>query len=154
MKRFFSVLMLIAILLSCCACAKKAEPEASTAPIVQDALKMSPEELYGHIDQTQPVDGVYKIWSIKGVEQLAKTPNATFEVLCHIDLEGATLAPVPEFTGEIIGGNWTIKNFTVADNFYQLLKKVDAISSEVKFGVGSDYGSPEVLFTDIAVSGK
>ena len=114
MKRFFSVLMLIAILLSCCACAKKAEPEASTAPIVQDALKMSPEELYGHIDESQPVDGVYKIWSIKGIEQLAKTPNATFEVLCHIDLEGATLAPVPEFTGEIIGGNWTIKNFTVA----------------------------------------
>ena len=47
-----------------------------------------------------------------------------------------------------------IKNFTVADNFYQLLKKVDAISSEVRFGVGSDFGSPEILFTDVAVSGK
>ena len=47
-----------------------------------------------------------------------------------------------------------IKNFTVADNFYQLLKKVDALSSEVKFGVGSDFGSPEILFTDVAVSGK
>jgi PmbA protein len=47
-----------------------------------------------------------------------------------------------------------IKNFTVADNFYQLLKKVEDLSSEVKFGVGSDYGAPEVLFTDISVSGK
>ena len=47
-----------------------------------------------------------------------------------------------------------IKNFTVADNFYQLLKKVDALSSEVKFGVGSDFGSPEILFTGVAVSGK
>ena len=47
-----------------------------------------------------------------------------------------------------------IKNFTVADNFYQLLKKVDAISSEVKFGMGSDFGSPEILFTGVAVSGK
>ena len=47
-----------------------------------------------------------------------------------------------------------IKNFTVADNFYRLLKKVEAVSSEVKFGVGSDFGSPEVLFTDISVSGK
>ena len=47
-----------------------------------------------------------------------------------------------------------IKNFTVADNFYQLLKKVDALSSEVKFGMGSDFGSPEILFTDVAVSGK
>ncbi len=47
-----------------------------------------------------------------------------------------------------------IKNFTVADNFFQLLKKVEAVSSEVKFGVGSDYGAPEVLFTDLSVSGK
>ena len=47
-----------------------------------------------------------------------------------------------------------IKNFTVADNFYQLLKKVDALSCEVRFGVGSDFGSPEILFTDVAVSGK
>ncbi len=47
-----------------------------------------------------------------------------------------------------------IKNFTVADNFYQLLKKVDALSCEVKFGVGSDFGSPEILFTDVSVSGK
>ena len=114
MKRFLSVLMLVAILLSCCACAKKDAPApTSTAPIVQDVLKMDPKELYGHIDESQPVDGVYKIWSLKGVQQLAKTPNATFEVLCHIDLEGATLAPIPEFTGEINGGNWTIKNFTV-----------------------------------------
>ena len=47
-----------------------------------------------------------------------------------------------------------VKNFTVADNFFQLLKKVDALSSQVKFGVGSDFGSPEILFTDVAVSGK
>ena len=47
-----------------------------------------------------------------------------------------------------------VKNFTIADNFYRLLKKVDALSSEVKFGVGSDFGSPEILFTDVAVSGK
>ena len=54
------------------------------------------------------------------------------------------------------GGKKTrpIKNFTIADNFYQLLKKVADVSSEVKFGVGSDFGSPEVLFTEIAVSGK
>ena len=47
-----------------------------------------------------------------------------------------------------------VKNFTVADNFYELLKKVADISSEVKFGVGSDFGAPEVLLTGIAVSGK
>ncbi len=47
-----------------------------------------------------------------------------------------------------------IKNFTVADNFFQLLKKIGDLSSEVKFGVASDFGSPEILFTDVAVSGK
>ena len=119
MKKFLSVFMLFVILLSCCACAKKQETQApateatQAAPIVKDELHMSPEELYGDIDQTKPVDGVYKIWSIVGVEQLAKHPEAKFEVLCHIDLEGATLAPVPEFTGEVDGANWTIKNFTV-----------------------------------------
>lgn len=121
MKKVMSILMIAAILLSCCACNKEepkvteptTEPTAA-APIVKDEMNMSPEELYGDIDESQPVDGIYKIWSIKGVEQLAKHPEAKFEVLCHIDLEGAALAPIPEFTGEIIGGAWTIKNFTVA----------------------------------------
>lgn len=116
MKRLISVLMLCAILLTFCACGNEAAsstPE-TTAPIVVDKLKVDPAELYGHIDESQPVDGIYKIWSIKGVEQLAKHPDAKFEVLCHIDLEGATLAPIPEFTGEINGANFTIKNFTVA----------------------------------------
>ena len=116
MKRFLSVIMMLVILLSCCACANK--DAAVNAPVaedlVKDELKMSPEELYGHIDQTQSVDGVYKIWSIVGIEQIAKHPEAKFEVLFHIDLEGATLAPIPEFTGEIDGANWTVKNFTVA----------------------------------------
>ena len=47
-----------------------------------------------------------------------------------------------------------IKNFTVAGNFFQLLKQVADMSSEVKFGVGSDYGAPDVLFSGLAVSGK
>lgn len=116
MKKIISVILLIAVLLSCCSCGKQeaAQVTETTAPIVKDEMNMSPEELYGDIDESQPVDGVYKIWSIKGVEQLAKHPEAKFEVLCHIDLQGATLAPIPEFTGEIVGGAWTIKNFTVA----------------------------------------
>ena len=47
-----------------------------------------------------------------------------------------------------------VKNFTVADNFFQLLKKVDALSDKVEFSLTSDFGSPEILFTDISVSGK
>ena len=47
-----------------------------------------------------------------------------------------------------------IKNFTVAGNFFQLLKQVADVSSEVKFGVGSDFGAPDVLFNGLAISGK
>ena len=47
-----------------------------------------------------------------------------------------------------------IKNFTVAGNFFQLLKRVADVSSEVKFGVGSDFGAPDVLFNGLAISGK
>lgn len=47
-----------------------------------------------------------------------------------------------------------IKNFTVADNWFEFIKKVAAISNEVKFRVGGNYGAPEVMFTDISVAGK
>ncbi len=47
-----------------------------------------------------------------------------------------------------------VKNFTIADNFFNILKKVDAISDTVEFGTGSDFGAPQILFTDISVSGK
>lgn len=47
-----------------------------------------------------------------------------------------------------------VKNFTIADNFFNILKKVDAISDTVEFGTASDFGAPEILFTDISVSGK
>ncbi len=47
-----------------------------------------------------------------------------------------------------------IKNFTVADNFFSVLKKIEAVSSKVKFGMGSDFGAPEVLISDVSVSGK
>lgn len=47
-----------------------------------------------------------------------------------------------------------VKNFTIADNFFTLLQKIDAISDTVEFGTGSSYGAPEVLVKDISVSGK
>lgn len=47
-----------------------------------------------------------------------------------------------------------VKNFTIADNFFTLLKKVDAIADTVEFGTGSDFGAAEVLVKDISVSGK
>ena len=139
MKKILSIVLLIAILVSLCACAKKpaaTEPSA-TEMIVKDELKMSPEELYGHIDQTVPVEGIYKLWNTDGIKLIAQHPDATFEILCNIDLEGATLAPVPEFTGKIIGGYFTLKNFKIQGG------------AEENFGfVGVNKGSIDNLYFD------
>ena len=86
-------------------------------------------------------DGLY-LTSLQGLHAGANVQSGDFSLQADGFLvkDGVKAAP--------------IKNFTVADNFFQLLKKVADVSSEVKFGVGSDYGAPEVLFEGIAVSGK
>ena len=47
-----------------------------------------------------------------------------------------------------------IKEFTVADNFFNLLRKVDGLADSVEFGVGSSFGAPDTLVRRVAVSGK
>ena len=46
------------------------------------------------------------------------------------------------------------KNFTVACNFYEMLKQVEDLSDTVDFGAFGNFGSPDVLVRDISVSGK
>ena len=145
MKKYISILMLLAVMLSCCACAaEETEPETTVAnqatealpeetqpaifiPELEDVLaeyeakqnegKPTNEQLYGHINQLEPMDGVYKIWSDVGVQNMADHPDATFEFLCNIDMNGATVRPIgtadKPFTGEIRGVNCTISNFTI-----------------------------------------
>ena len=113
-----------------------------------DATHIEPKGLYfapGTLTNAELLkklgDGIY-LTSLQGLHAGANVQSGDFSLQADGFLvkDGEKVAP--------------IKNFTVADNFYQLLKKVDAISSEVRFGVGSDFGSPEILFTDVAVSGK
>ena len=113
-----------------------------------DATHIEPKGLYiapGELTNEELLkklgDGLY-LTSVQGLHAGANVQSGDFSLQADGFLvrDGVKVAP--------------IKNFTVADNFYRLLKKVEAVSSEVKFGVGSDYGAPEVLFTDIAVSGK
>lgn len=47
-----------------------------------------------------------------------------------------------------------VKEFTIADNFFDVLKKVDGLADFVEFGVGSAYGAPDTLVRQVAVSGK
>ena len=113
-----------------------------------DATHIEPKGLYfapGELSNEELLkrlgDGLY-LTSLQGLHAGANVQSGDFSLQAEGFLvkDGVKVSPV--------------KNFTVADNFYQLLKKVDALSSEVRFGVGSDFGAPEVLFTDVSVSGK
>ena len=114
---------------------------ASATHIQPKGLYFAPGQLSNEELLKRLGDGLY-LTSLQGLHAGANVQSGDFSLQADGFLvkDGVKVAPV--------------KNFTVADNFYQLLKKVDALSSEVKFGVGSDYGSPEILFTDVAVSGK
>ena len=54
------------------------------------------------------------------------------------------------------GGKKTrpVKNITVADNFYNLIKKVEGLSDTVDFGATSIFGAPDCMFSDVSISGK
>ena len=134
MKKLISVILLLAVLVSLCACAKNEEAAAQPAATLDP---QSPEAMYGHIDQTQPMGGVYKLWNADGIQVLLDHPDASFELLCHIDLQGATIPAIAEFTGVLTGQNCTIKNFTVQGG------------SEESFGfIGVNKGKVNNLYLD------
>ena len=110
MKKFFAIVLVIAVLLSCCACGAKKNDQQADA---NKPAELTDADKFGHIDQTTPIDGYYKIWNAEGVKTMVNNPKGKFEILCNIDMEGATLAPIPEFSGNIKGGNFTISNFTL-----------------------------------------
>ena len=131
MKKLMSLLILFAILLSVCACGAEEAPQATTgttdATEATEAAKpstgisgmhqLTDEDKFGHINQMEPMDGVYKIWNAEGVKNIANHPEAKFELLCNVDMGGAVLAPIgtadKPFTGELKGANFAIRNFTV-----------------------------------------
>ncbi len=86
-------------------------------------------------------NGLY-ITELKGLHAGANTQSGDFslEAAGFLVENGEKVRPV--------------KNITVADNFYSLLKKVEAISDKVDFGTTGSVGAPEVMFSDISVAGK
>jgi len=129
MKKLISLILLLAVLVLSCACGAKqdqAATEPSGVPTLEELLaqqeaeklayQKDPAEVYGHIDQNTPQDGVYQIWNAEGIKNIANHPDAKFQLLCHIDMGGVEIAPIPEFTGELNGMNFTLKNFTVKGN--------------------------------------
>ena len=90
MKKFLSILMIFAVVLACCACgeqeaSQQTAPEEATAPVDMN----SAEAQFGHIDQTQPVGGVYKLWNADGVKFIP------MQMTSFSSLATFSLTPVP-----------------------------------------------------------
>jgi len=118
MKKLLSILLVTVVILSCCACSKQQEPANAVPETTLDAA--DPQVMYGHIDQTVAQNGVYQIWNAEGVKFMMEPPEGSFEILCHIDMQGAVLSPMGStaspFTGTLNGANCTISNFTIKDS--------------------------------------
>ena len=124
MKKFISVLILLAIVLSCCACGagngttepvETTEATVSTEPEIINGVK-KPD--LSKVDEFTPnAKGVYQIYSKEGFLNIANHPDAEFELLWHIDMGGAEWTPVgtkaAPFTGEINGGQFTVSNLVI-----------------------------------------
>ena len=126
-KRFLTFL-LIPVVLWLAACGNTAADEpstdvpaqesVSTAPTEESTAELNPEDKLAGINELEPnAKGVYQIKSIEGLRNISKHPDAKFELVCNIDLEGAALEPIGSesapFTGRLDGMFYTISNFTV-----------------------------------------
>ena len=114
---------------------------SSATGIEPKGLYIAPGELSNEELLKKLGDGLY-LTSLQGLHAGANVQSGDFSLQADGFLvkDGVKAAPV--------------KNFTVAGNFFQILKQVTDMSSQVKFGVGSDYGAPDVLFSGLAISGK
>ena len=89
-------------------------------------------------------NGIY-VTELKGLHAGANSVTGDFSI---------------ESAGYLVeGGKITkaVKGFTVAGNFFTLLKDIKAVGSEVKFGLPSGFttfGSPSVYLTDMSIAGQ
>ncbi len=89
-------------------------------------------------------DGIY-VTGVKGLHAGANAITGDFSV----ESEGFLIKD-----GKKAG---PIKSFTVAGNFFEMLKSIDSISNEVKWGIPGGFtvfGSPDVLIKEMSVAGK
>ncbi|MBQ7384806.1 MAG: TldD/PmbA family protein [Clostridia bacterium] len=89
-------------------------------------------------------NGIY-ITAMKGLHAGADAVTGDFS----IDSEGFRIRD-----GKICEA---VKSFTVAGNFFELLKNIEAVSSGLSFGLSSGFttfGAPEILVRDMSIAGK
>ena len=130
MKKLICVLLLLALVLSFCACGQTPVEETSEPTVPQTTEELTGGHKYdtevkeatkpdcSDINEFEPnEDGVYQIHTPEGLLNMANHPDAEFELLWHIDMGGAKWTPVgtkaAPFTGKIEGGYFTVSNFVI-----------------------------------------
>ena len=89
-------------------------------------------------------DGIY-ITELKGLHAGANAVTGDFS----IESAGFVVKD-----GHLAGA---VKGFTVAGNFFDMLKQIEAVARDVKMGMPSGfttYGSPDVLLGEMSIAGK
>lgn len=120
MKKFISIVLLMALVLSFAGCKQEPAP-AESVPSVYETGHMEQalqKPDYSHINEFEPnADGIYQIHTKEGFLNIQNHPDGKFELLWNIDLEGAVWAPLgteaKPFTGSINGGYYTVSNFVI-----------------------------------------
>ena len=101
--------------------------------------ELSDEELLGRMG-----DGIY-VTELKGLHAGANAVTGDFSI---------------ESAGYLVeGGKKTkaVKGFTIAGNFFDMLKGIEAVARDVKFGLPSGFttfGSPDVFLGQMSVAGE
>lgn len=99
----------------------------------------SPQELYAEVSE-----GIY-ITEIEGGHAGADPVSGDFSLQSRgFLIEGGKLSKA-------------VREITIADNFFELLKKITQIGNDLKFGGSAGYtafGAPSVMVTDLSVAGQ
>lgn len=111
-KRILAIFLAMLLL---CGCTAQPSPTENTAPTTPGQT----EPAFTGIDESQPnAQGIYQIYSVEGLQNMANNPQGKFELLQDIDLGGISWSPVgtkaAPFTGTLDGKGYTVSNFTVA----------------------------------------
>jgi len=109
MKKNVSLLLVICMLIIALSGCGNTTQESSSGDATPIETKKDP---YADVDENTLDGGVYKLHSANAVEALKTHPDASFVLLCNIDLCGAELTPF-EFSGNLNGNNFKFYNYSI-----------------------------------------
>lgn len=117
MKNLFKYLAVFGLIITCFGCTTNKEDDNQTANLEEPVSDEVQEVSFDDINEFEQVNGAYQIHSIEGIKNMANHLDAAFNLLCDIDLGGATIEPLGSesnpFTGLITGHEFKIKNFKI-----------------------------------------